>query len=309
MPEKNNINRLFLYHADCLDGTGAAYAAWLKFGDVRATYQPIQYGDPVPESLDSLDVYLLDFSFKRSEMLKLLDRAAMVTVIDHHKSAQKELYGLCNEGMKGIFDMEKSGAVLAHEYFFTQKRVPDLLYIIQDRDLWNFINPNTKYITNYLWSVRDKYKTNFYEFNRLVNNYELNPDELIVPGKVLEDFRREQIEAIKKNAFEVKGILIVNCPHGIHSEVIGELSVGHPYAIGFYITNDKIIVNLRSDKNNPTSADVSKIAVSLGGGGHKNAAGFIIKTKPSASLFFEIQKLIEQIQWKKYDSGISIGDN
>ena len=37
---------LILYHADCDDGFGAAYAAWLSLGD-SAEYQPVYYGDQI----------------------------------------------------------------------------------------------------------------------------------------------------------------------------------------------------------------------------------------------------------------------
>ena len=40
--ENQEKNIVVLYHADCLDGFGAAYAAWEKFGDT-AEYIPVQY--------------------------------------------------------------------------------------------------------------------------------------------------------------------------------------------------------------------------------------------------------------------------
>jgi len=288
MPELKQINRLVLYHAHCLDGYAAAYSAWSFFGDNRTRYQSIQYNDPVPDDIQGLDVYLLDFSFKKPEMQQLLDVANQVTVIDHHKSAEAELSGLFGGGFEGCFDMNKSGAVLAHEYFFPKKPVPDLLYIIQDRDLWQYKNTDTKFVTNYLWSARNEFKNDFFAFRALVNNYDTNPDDLIVPGKVLENFRREQIEGIKKHAQVINDIPIVNCPHGIHSEVIGELSVGHPYAIGFYISHDKITINLRSDGTDSNAIDVSLLATACGGGGHKNAAGFVLDSVQNPGIFFNI---------------------
>ena len=36
-----------LYHADCPDGFGGAYAAWKKFGDT-AEYIPVKYGRTPP---------------------------------------------------------------------------------------------------------------------------------------------------------------------------------------------------------------------------------------------------------------------
>ena len=35
---------LIIYHRSCADGFGAAYSAWLRFGD-EAEYLPMQYGE------------------------------------------------------------------------------------------------------------------------------------------------------------------------------------------------------------------------------------------------------------------------
>ena len=47
-----------IYHADCIDGFGAAYAAWRKFGDA-ARYLPMHHGDPwQPEDFADHIVYV-----------------------------------------------------------------------------------------------------------------------------------------------------------------------------------------------------------------------------------------------------------
>ena len=52
-----------LYHADCLDGFGAAYAAWCHFGD-GANYRPMHHGETWEiADLAGHDVYVLEFSF------------------------------------------------------------------------------------------------------------------------------------------------------------------------------------------------------------------------------------------------------
>ena len=51
-----------LYHANCYDGFGAAWAAWRKLGDDGVVYQAVNYGDPLPQSgiADDDCVFLLD---------------------------------------------------------------------------------------------------------------------------------------------------------------------------------------------------------------------------------------------------------
>jgi len=41
---------VIIYHADCPDGFGAAYAAWKKFGD-KASYLPCYMPAPVPDGI------------------------------------------------------------------------------------------------------------------------------------------------------------------------------------------------------------------------------------------------------------------
>ena len=51
-------------------------------------------------------------------------------------------------------------------------------------------------------------------------------------------------------------------------------------ALVYYVSFDNTHnFSLRSNKDNPKSLDVSKVAKIKGGGGHKHAAGFSIDTK------------------------------
>ncbi len=135
---------LIIYHKRCMDGAGAALAAWLRFGD-QAEYRPASRGDPAPtdEECTGRDVYILGFSYPRAELERLQSRylSARILLLDHHKLAQVDLAGIpfC------IFDMRKSGAVMAWELFHhscfaapphLEGRVPELLRYIQDRDRW-----------------------------------------------------------------------------------------------------------------------------------------------------------------------------
>ena len=87
---------LVIYHANCTDGFGAAFAAWLKFGD-NAEYLPMDYGKvKTPEDFDmkvSLaakdnGIYILDFSFPRPVMEALFAHAEKVVWLDHHATSR-----------------------------------------------------------------------------------------------------------------------------------------------------------------------------------------------------------------------------
>ena len=123
-----------IYHGNCLDGFGAAYAAQRHFSaqGIEAEFFAASHGEPMPDCTGR-DVYVVDFSFKRPQMKQLCDIAERVTVLDHHISAQEDLDGLEAEhaNLKVVFDMSRSGAVITWEYFH-QEPVPPLLLHVQD---------------------------------------------------------------------------------------------------------------------------------------------------------------------------------
>lgn len=52
-----------LYHADCMDGFGAAWALWKRFPN--AEYIPVKYGQAPPSGLSGKHVVMADFSYGR----------------------------------------------------------------------------------------------------------------------------------------------------------------------------------------------------------------------------------------------------
>lgn len=145
---------LVLYHANCTDGFGAAFAAWLKFDD-EAEYIPMNYGEvKTPTDFDmkvSLaakgnDIYILGFSFPREVMGALFQHAKRVVWLDHHASVFKDwgvpLDDVADELTIGlvqpndhtvVIDKNKSGAMLAWEYFHPGTEVPMVIRHIDDR--------------------------------------------------------------------------------------------------------------------------------------------------------------------------------
>lgn len=133
------MNTYVLYHANCVDGLGSRLAAWLALKDT-AFYLPVDYHKPIPTIPDGSEVYILDFSYPRDVLEAMNARMSKLLVLDHHKTARDALEGL----PYAKFDMDKSGAGLAWEYFHPGVPLPDLIARIQDRDLWKFAFPDTK---------------------------------------------------------------------------------------------------------------------------------------------------------------------
>lgn len=266
-----NKKRLVIYHGNCLDGFGAAYALWCHFGDDDTAYHPANHGDDYPE-ITGKDVYILDYSYKRGQLIQLCEQAKTVTIIDHHISALKDLDGLdaIIKNLTLIFDMNHSGAVLTWQHFH-QEPVPEILLDVEDRDLWNHQRDDSAAIN----AALDSYPFEFSRWHQWIQ--QINAcNELLLAGEAILRFKRLLIEKYKKYAVKamVAGyqVPVVNCPATIISEVVGELSVGFPFAAGYQDGKGSKNWSLRSDGAN--GEDVSAIAARFGGGGHRNAAGF-----------------------------------
>lgn len=154
---------LVIYHANCTDGFGAAFAAWCKFGN-DAEYVPMQYlsdssspseaweqmSRAIPSNLNTdREVYILDFSLPKPVMDKLIEVSKKVVWLDHHKTAFEmwcdkapglffTVYKETENNRHICLDDCKSGALLAWEYFHPKKDVPYLISRIDDRDRWQF---------------------------------------------------------------------------------------------------------------------------------------------------------------------------
>ena len=95
-----------LYHAECADGFGAAWAIWNQFPTAR--FIPVKHGNPPPEGLEDQRVVIVDFSYARETLETMAAQTQALLVLDHHITAEKALAGL----PYAYFDMKKSGAVL-----------------------------------------------------------------------------------------------------------------------------------------------------------------------------------------------------
>lgn len=116
-----------LYHSNCHDAFGVAYAAWKSLGIDNITYMAVSCGAPLPELPEAETVYIVDFSYSSGILLELANRVKKVVVLDHHKTAQEDLSNLTHPNIEIVFDMDKSGALIAWEYFHPNVPVPTLI--------------------------------------------------------------------------------------------------------------------------------------------------------------------------------------
>lgn len=265
------MSYLVLYHKNCQDGLAAALAVRKYLWDnglmKGSKFQTAQYGDNPPD-VTGLDVVIVDFSYPRETLMEMKSKAKSLIVIDHHATAQAALDGLdfC------IFDMTKSGAVLAWEHFHPNKSLPRLMAYVQDRDLWEWKLPFSQEVSAALRS----YKPFLAEQERFLDDNSLAG--LISEGAAILRYQKQQIDFVLSQPVQMVEIggYTVPCINATHllSELGNELAKGHPFAALYFDTNDKRVFSLRSTDD---GIDVSEIAKIYGGGGHRNAAGFSIK--------------------------------
>lgn len=264
---------LVIYHAHCLDGYGSAYSAYVHFilqKQIDVEFYPAVHGEPAPEVKGKV-VYLVDFAYKRAVMKALCEQAEQVIVLDHHVSAMEDLKGLDSEldNVTLHWDMNRSGAMMAWEYFHSEP-APLLIRYIQDRDLWRWEFPESQDLNAGLMS-----KPFSFEFwHTVVTNNEIF-ERLIMDGKAINRYRNQLIVQHQKNTVmtDIAGyqVPVVNCPRAIVSELLGEIAKGHPFAAGYVDRGNQRAWSLRSTE---LGLNVAEIASLFGGGGHPRAAGF-----------------------------------
>lgn len=269
------MNTIVLYHAMCADGLGAAIAAYSKLGDT-ADYKAMAYHDPVnPEDYRDKTVYLVDFSFKREVYIAVKAVAKTIIVLDHHKAAAIELEGLVE------IDQTKSGAVLAWEYFNPNELLPIMYPLLQDYDLWHHQYKESHWLNAYFktfllhLTVKETYE-HLDDFN--TNSW----SEIMAKGSAIFDYMNQQAESTASRVhfgwFGEHIYPVVNCSPELISLTGNILAAKYGVALLYYNHEGRVHCSLRS----VGELDVSEIAVLHGGGGHKNAAGFVLNSLHNA---------------------------
>ena len=280
MVEPTSVNCV-IYHADCTDGFGAAYSAWKLLGN-RAEYHACVHGQKPPD-VKGKNVVILDFSFDNKTTKKLIEKADNLLVIDHHKSAMVELHDIANTH----FDMTKSGAMLAWEFFHPGKEPPKFIGYIQDRDLWKWELPYSKEFA----AAFDMVPFEFEEFEKFEDDSVF--DDAVKRGSYILAYSKTVVKKVCDKAsarkLDGKDVLVVNASHWM-SEIGARLSPDCDVAmIWYYDHADRLIkVSLRSFHD---TVDVSEVAKKFGGGGHKKASGFTLPGDANVDDIFDDVKL------------------
>lgn len=263
---------IILYHKNCPDGFGAAWAAWKKF-KANAEYIGVEHHAPLPKGLKNKKIFLVDFCYTAPLTEELIKKNKEVTIIDHHITGKTVA-----ESVPGsIFKLDHSGSVLSWKYFHPKKKTPRLLKYIEDIDIWKFKVPRSREMALSL----DLYDYNFKVWSKIASDLE-SPErrkKYIAEGAVIMKYRKKLIGRILTKAEDAtlfgKKVRVVNSP--VWASDLGHLLVRGKKTVGVVWSYKKgtIRVSLRSDGK----IDVAKMAEKFGGGGHKAASGFALPAK------------------------------
>jgi len=283
---------LCIYHGNCADGFGAAWSVrrltQLMRG-LEVEFHAGVYQDPPPDVTDR-DVIMVDFSYKRPVLLEMGSKARSIVILDHHKTAAEELAGFpepsnifdCwhqatyrgeNGGpfIRALFDMNRSGAGLAWDYFCPGNARPRLIDYIEDRDLWRFALPNSRAINAAVFSFP-------YDFEVWDQMMARPLEDLALEGQAIERKHFKDIEelagvVVREMVIGGHVVMVANVPYTLTSDMGHKLAEGRAFGACYWDTPQGRVFSLRSRED---GADVSAIAKLYGGGGHRHAAGFRI---------------------------------
>lgn len=280
----------------CPDGLAAAWVAAKVYPDAEVKGWCYQ-SEKLPQSESGDCLVIVDFSFSGDVIEQWIKDGVKVFVIDHHKTAEEALNRFYVEDFQDalnaeahdewnvLFDMGECGATLTWQYFFPGQPMPAFLEYVKDRDLWNHALPMTEEIHEATAALKRSFA--LYDVLEQMSQNELI--KFLAPlGEKLLKPKRERVKAIaarfwwewfdKDHRIPVVELAKDGSEDRLTSDVCSYLYKWLPDACFVACITSDGSWSLRSDKNG-NNTNVGAIAQAMGGGGHRNAAGF----RPSAT--------------------------
>lgn len=311
----NPAKVLIAYHAHCIDGFTSAWVAAKAMQKQGKVFDlvPMEYGEKDSVRLlhkltvetNYVELLVVDFSLSMDALAYLQEDVPKlgVTILDHHKTAFERYFPEVAKNLTpktqslGIIhgadirlNNNECGASIVWGHFNPYCPQPAIVTYVEDYDLWRFeLGDSTRYVNSYL-SSRPK---TLAEWDRLAESLATNPTLICDAGKLIYDAFIDECKEYAEEAVSVmllgKEGLVVACP-GKYASRVGNILAVHSGTFGAtYIppseadllsTGHSVKWSIRSNGD----YDVSAIAKILGGGGHKNAAGFELSDAESAIL-------------------------
>jgi oligoribonuclease NrnB/cAMP/cGMP phosphodiesterase (DHH superfamily) len=286
------------YHNDADGRCAASVVAQYEFAKSnfsadavpdKRDYFEVDYTKPLPDVVSKNEkVYIVDYSFKGNtldQLQNILNKTSNVIWCDHHTSSinllKSKTYlnyipGIRQDGISG------AALIYMHLHNVDFNSCPEYIKLVSDYDCW-------------IYKYGDR--TNYFKLGLESNDFdalddvwlELNHEDngctetmshpylnsLIEKGKII----KEHID--KDNNYylshygyesELSGYKCYVVNKKSNSWIFGNKINEYPFVVVYVFDGEQYVYSLFSTNPN---IDCSKIAESLGGGGHKGAAGFV----------------------------------
>lgn len=275
-----------------------------------------KYGQPVPDLSEYDKVIMCDISFPKEEMEKLANKLVW---IDHHISAilQLDVNPIFYNEAKGIRDTKFAACELTWKYFFPNETMPEIVRLLGRYDCFGYNGTSEeKEVLEFQYGVRNVIGGYQAAYSWLISSIEGNQIDDIKNigsiGKTIYSYLCQEAKQIYNTKFDLyfDSIKITNTDHALIGEGrkvkfasinrtrfnpinfgIDYHTDGYDGVACFWYEDNKLCFSLYNDNG---EVDCSTIAKRYGGGGHKGASGFVLKTTKTytnMNLFDLVNKL------------------
>ena len=255
------------------------------------------YNEPIPDLSQYDKVIMVDVSFPALEMLKI---SSKLIWIDHHISAIKDVDGIFKEHnynikpLNGLRDTKFAACELTWQYFFPNKPMPEIVRLLGRYDCFGHKGTDEEQkVLEFQYGARQaisNYEEAYTELLYSLQNYPIKSEIVIHEnGKAIYQYLCTEAKQVYSTGFVIKFIDEITDNKGrdiirrkficINKERFNTINFGIDYHVDgydgqacFHYANGVWNFSLYSQ-----TVDCSVIVKQYGGGGHKGAAGFIIK--------------------------------
>lgn len=300
---------IVIYHGGCPDGVTSAWIFHHIFKGKDIQFLPYAHSQAPPDIdiIREKRVAIVDFSFSKDVIEKIIDVVSYLVIMDHHASAERELkdFKNPNKNFEIIFDMKRCGAQIVWDYFKPMISEwgygrPWFIEYVADRDLWLHELPETREISEVLWfQGYFKGEISFPKIDTLLYGI---PPGIVEKGAAYLEYKKRQISFLIKAAITTKfycndrifTVRLASCPRHLRSDVGNILAEagGCDFAAlwSYDFASMSWWISLRGSEE--CYIDLSKIASIFGGGGHPKAAGFTIASRDGEDIhtYFKIEQ-------------------
>ncbi len=289
---------LIIYHKADLDGLCSGAILYRQYPEARLLGYDYREPFDVKANIEKDErVIMADVSMPMDVMEQIAERSGIFCWIDHHPSAHRDFlmsfydyrihedggYSVLDGDMKYIYEEGKSACELCWE-FISDEPIPEPILLLGKYDTWreNGTDAWNDVILPFQYGMRVEGFNPESLSNWIFNDYANNPTrlrEMVGLGSAILKYQKQQDERLMQKSFDARlnipaeqGVIRCLVCNGAHNSTAFENKWDeekHDAMVGISFDGKMWGISLRTTKD----IDLSVIAKSFGGGGHKQAAG------------------------------------